>query len=156
VASQNNKANLLGKTAEEKAKVLQWASCKLNTLYCVQVLVLTKAPGVNSEYAPVQARWFLPFAGMAPYVKKDVDEAAAKTKTLLAILDKELSNKTFFVGERITLADIFAASLVQRGFATVSTFPSYSGEVWPDDFYHRLSTLPPVQLTPTSSVTSTP
>jgi elongation factor 1-gamma len=54
-----------------------------------------------------------------PFVKKDVEDAATKSKKLLSILEKELQNKTYLVGERITLADLFASSLLQRGFTTV-------------------------------------
>lgn len=48
-----------------------------------------------------------------------VEASKAKFLAGVAVLEKTLATKTFLVGERITLADIFVATSVSRGFAEV-------------------------------------
>jgi elongation factor 1-gamma len=47
-----------------------------------------------------------------PYNKAAVEAAKAKTLEELAFLDNSLQTKTFLVGNRITIADLFVASVV--------------------------------------------
>jgi elongation factor 1-gamma len=54
--------------------------------------------------------------GKDPYNKKNVQDsldAAAKNAT---VLEEHLWINTYLVGERITLADIFTAAIISRGF----------------------------------------
>ncbi|KAH9807103.1 hypothetical protein DFH28DRAFT_1101474 [Melampsora americana] len=93
LASINLKARLLGQSKEQEAEVLQWSlffSSELAGSLCEQIMVL----------APYNM----------PYNKVNVTNAEKKAAGLFEVLDKFLHSRTFFVGERITLADIFIAS----------------------------------------------
>lgn len=56
---------------------------------------------------------------MDPYNKKNVEDSKAKALKAVSVLDEHLLVHTFLVGERITLADLFAASMLSRGFQYV-------------------------------------
>ena len=73
----------------------------------------------NSEVLPSLGAWYRPLLGLDAYNKKTVDEVAKVAVSKLAILESHLTANTYLVGERITLADIFTASLLTRAFATV-------------------------------------
>lgn len=73
----------------------------------------------NQELIPVVAGWFRPLKGLDAYNKKSVEEASKKTLAVYDVLEAHLTANTFLVGERLTLADIFAASLSSRGFQFV-------------------------------------
>jgi len=100
-ASQNEKTTLLGRTKEDYALILKWMSF------------------ANSAFLPKLGAWFRPLIGKDAYNKKNVDAAQADTEKLAGILDKHLLSKTFLVGERITAADLFVASIVRRGYEFV-------------------------------------
>ncbi|KAB8266487.1 hypothetical protein BDV30DRAFT_221836 [Aspergillus minisclerotigenes] len=101
VTSQNEKTTLLGKTKQDYASILRWLSF------------------VNSEVLPHFGAWYRPLLGLDAYNKKNVEEASKVALKNISVLEKHLTANTFLVGERITLADIFAASLLTRAFATV-------------------------------------
>ncbi|KAJ5107659.1 Elongation factor 1-gamma 2 [Penicillium angulare] len=101
VTSQNEKTTLLGKTKQDYASIVRWMSF------------------VNSDVLGRFAGWYRPLLGLDPYNKKTVDETAKAAKSALEVLEKHLTENTYLVGERITLADVFAASLLTRAFATV-------------------------------------
>ncbi|KAL3480670.1 hypothetical protein BJX99DRAFT_220031 [Aspergillus californicus] len=101
VTSQNEKTTLLGKTKQDYASILRWVSF------------------ANSEVLPSFGAWYRPLLGLDPYNKKNVDEAAKTALKRLSVLNTHLTSNTYLVGERITLADIFAAALLTRAFATV-------------------------------------
>jgi len=63
--------------------------------------------------------WFRPLNGSLPYNKAAVESAKAFTIKQLSILEAYLADRTFLVGERITIADIFVASMLTRGFELV-------------------------------------
>lgn len=96
--SQNEKTTLLGKTKQDYAQIVRWMSF------------------VNSEALPNLGNWFRPLIGRDPYNKKNVEDAKKATLQAIAVLETHLLVNTYFVGERITLADLFAASLLSRGF----------------------------------------
>jgi len=127
LASQSEKTLLLGKTKEEYANVLRWMSF------------------ANQEVLPAIGGWFRPLLGKDIYVKKNVDAAEAKALAAYGVLEKHLTANTYLASERISAADIFAASIVGRGFefvidekaresfpavvrwfTTVSSLPSYA------------------------------
>ncbi|KAJ5826168.1 hypothetical protein N7474_003306 [Penicillium riverlandense] len=101
VTSQNEKTTLLGKTKQDYASIVRWLSF------------------TNAELLPKLAAWYRPLLGLDGYNKKAVDEAAKVAVNTVGVLETHLTNNTYLVGERITLADIFAASLLTRAFATV-------------------------------------
>ncbi|BGP49835.1 hypothetical protein JCM10450v2_005740 [Rhodotorula kratochvilovae] len=101
LASQENKAGLLGASKEDAADVLRWSSW------------------ANADLLPSLAAWFRPLVGAVPYVKPAVEAAKAKAIKHLEHLEKVLASRTFLVGERVTLADIFVASVLFRGFENV-------------------------------------
>ena len=73
----------------------------------------------NSELLPALAGWFRPLTGRDPYNKKTVEEGIQRSLKTLDVLEKHLTANTFLVGERLTLADIFTASMATRGFQFV-------------------------------------
>jgi len=110
------KASLLGSTVVEKAHVLQWVSF------------------LNMEVAPTLGQWFQPLIGAVPYNKKHSDDAQATLKARFQILEDHLLHNTFLVSERITLADYYLASIVQRGSELVFD-PSFRSS-FPNIFRH--------------------
>ncbi|KAL9112705.1 MAG: hypothetical protein Q9227_003008, partial [Pyrenula ochraceoflavens] len=101
LTSQNEKTTLLGKTKQDYASILRWMSY------------------TNSELLPNLGHWFRPLVGMDPYNKKNVDEACKTSLKAIKTLEQHLLVHTFLVGERLTLADVFTASLVSRAFEYV-------------------------------------
>lgn len=101
MTSQNEKTTLLGKTKQDYASIVRWMSF------------------ANSEVLPHFGAWYRPLLGLDGYNKKTVDEAAKVALSRLAVLESHLTDNTYLVGERITLADIFTAALLTRAFATV-------------------------------------
>lgn len=73
----------------------------------------------NSEVLPPLAGWFAPLIGRAPYVKSQVAKSQKQTLRAVQVLEEHLHKQTFLVGERVTLADLFAASIVERAFQYV-------------------------------------
>lgn len=101
VTSQNEKTTLLGKTKQDYAQIVRWMSF------------------INSEVLTNLGTWFRPLIGRDPYNKKNVEDAKQKAEEALTVIETHLLVSTFFVGERMTLADLFAASLLGRGFQFV-------------------------------------
>lgn len=95
------KTKLLGKNSKEYAEILQWAS--LSTLDFLTNLAVV----------------FHSHLGLIPFNKKAVEESQSKVDKILGIFEARLANYTYLVGERLSLADLFSASLFIRGFETV-------------------------------------
>ena len=70
----------------------------------------------NQEVLPALAGWFRPLVGRDPYNKKNVEEASQSALKAVSVLNEHLLVHTYLVGERITLADLFTAGLISRGF----------------------------------------
>ncbi|KAL1898397.1 elongation factor EF-1 gamma subunit [Ceratocystis pirilliformis] len=98
IASQNEKTTLLGKTKQDYASILKWMSF------------------FNTEIATQLARWTRPLLGAEPYNKKNVEDAQAATLKAISVVEAYLVNNTFLVGERVSLADLYAAGLISGGF----------------------------------------
>lgn len=98
VTSQNEKTTLLGKTKQDYASILRWMSF------------------ANTELLPKLGAWFRPLIGRDPYNKKTVDDGRTGTDANIAVFEEHLTANTYLVGERLTLADLFAAGLIARGF----------------------------------------
>ncbi|KAJ5628477.1 hypothetical protein N7490_010705 [Penicillium lividum] len=101
LTSQNEKTTLLGKTKQDYASIVRWMSF------------------ANTEALPRLAAWYRPLMGLDGYNKKVVDEASKAAVNTLAVLENHLTQNTYLVGERITLADLFTAALLTRAFATI-------------------------------------
>ena len=106
VTAQNEKTTLLGKTKQDYASILRWMSF------------------ANTEVLSPLAAWFRPLIGRDPYNKKNVDAASTNALKAVKVVENHLLLNTFLVGERLSLADIFAASIFSRGFEFVS-FPTF-------------------------------
>ena len=98
VTSQNEKTQLLGKTKKDYASILRWMSF------------------VNQEVLDPMAAWYLPLIGTEPYNKKHVDDSSKAALKAVHVLEEHLLVNTYLVGERLTLADLFATSILARGF----------------------------------------
>ncbi|KIX10612.1 uncharacterized protein Z518_01696 [Rhinocladiella mackenziei CBS 650.93] len=96
--SQNEKTTLLGKTKQDYASIVRWMSFS------------------NCEVLPALSGWFRPIIGRDPYNKKSVDDSKAAALKAIQVLEQHLLVHTFLVGERITLADLYTASQIARGF----------------------------------------
>jgi elongation factor 1-gamma len=70
----------------------------------------------NMEVLPNLGAWYRPLLGWDAYNKKTIDDAQKGAAKAIAIVEAHLLNNTFLVGERITLADLFAVSIISRGF----------------------------------------
>nr|AJK29682.1 elongation factor 1 [Clonostachys rosea] len=98
LTSQNEKTTLLGKTKQDYASILRWLSY------------------FNNEVLGPLGSWFRPLVGRDPYNKKAVDDASKQTLKAFKVVEDYLLRHTYLVGDRITLADLFAAGIATRGF----------------------------------------
>lgn len=90
-----------GKDAWTQAQVWQWASF------------------ADSEVLPPASTWVFPMIGIMPYDKEQVDRAIEEIGDALYLLNKQLTEATFLVGERITLADIIVFTTLLQLFEYV-------------------------------------
>jgi len=91
VASLKKDSPLLGKDAKEAATIQQYI--------CV----------ADNEVSPNVSGWLYPTLGFIPYNKAQVDQAIKFLTNVLNSLESVLLTRTYFVGERVTLADICLA-----------------------------------------------
>lgn len=98
LTSQNEKTTLLGKTKQDYASILKWMSF------------------FNTEVLPKLGAWYRPLLGWDQYNKKSVEENQKAAELAVSVVEAHLLNNTFLVGERLTLADLFATSIIARGF----------------------------------------
>lgn len=70
----------------------------------------------NTEVAPKLGAWVALLNGTKPYNKKTVDDTAKEVAAAIDAAEEHLTHHTYLVGERITLADLFSAGLLYRGF----------------------------------------
>jgi elongation factor 1-gamma len=70
----------------------------------------------NHEILPALSGFFRPLIGRDPYNKKSVDDHLKASYKAIDVFEKHLHLNTFLVGERLTLADLFAVSTLSRGF----------------------------------------
>lgn len=73
----------------------------------------------QSEIITNLSSWYRPLQGRDPYNKRNVDEATKASLKVIHTLEQHFLIHTFLVGERITLADLYTASLISRGFEFV-------------------------------------
>ena len=96
----------------------------------------------NSEVLPPLAGWFAPLIGRAPYVKSAVAKSRARTLRAVQVLEDHLQKRTFLIGERVTLADLFVASIVVRAFLYVLDRKWWEGHPNVTRWYKTVHNLP--------------
>ena len=70
----------------------------------------------NTEVLPTASGYFLGPVGRTPFNKRGGEESLEKFYKAADVIEKHLLINTFLVGERLTLADLFTASIFQRPF----------------------------------------
>ncbi|KAJ7726834.1 elongation factor 1-gamma [Mycena maculata] len=100
IATLAPNSGLLGKSTEEAALIDQW------------VHVIESEVDVNTGIIRG-----LVAGQLSPYSKPLHNTFLERQLRGLYTVEKHLSSRTFFVGERITMADLFIAALVQRAYA---------------------------------------
>jgi elongation factor 1-gamma len=73
----------------------------------------------NSEVLPALGGWFRPLVGRDPYNKKSVEESSKAALKAVDVVEQHLLHSTYLAGERITLADLYAAGTISKGFQFV-------------------------------------
>ena len=73
----------------------------------------------NQEVIPPLSGWFRPFVGFESYNKKAVEGFSKTTHERLEFLEAHLTHNVYLVGDSPSLADIFLAGVMTRGFASV-------------------------------------
>lgn len=76
---------------------------------------------VNSEIQPSLANWFKPVLGLRAYDEANLQRAKDTVNKAVAVLESHLlaTERTYLAGDMLTLADLFAASSLSRGFMYV-------------------------------------
>lgn len=59
---------------------------------------------------------YLPLVGIRPYNKDSVDTYDKMAQAAVDVVEEHLNNRSFLVGEDLTLADIFCAGIIAFGF----------------------------------------
>lgn len=98
-----HKEELVGKTAFEKASIVQWISF------------------ADSELYAAFAAWYYPIMGWATSDKAAHMKTVVPVEKLLGTLNEILASRTYLVGEKITLADIILASNLVPAFTKFIT-----------------------------------
>jgi elongation factor 1-gamma len=98
VTSQNEKTTLHANRTGSYASILKWMSF------------------FNTEVLTTLGGWFRPLVGRDPYNKKNVEDSSKAALKAVSVVEDHLLHNTYLAGERITLADLFAAGIISRGF----------------------------------------
>ncbi|KAL2856673.1 glutathione S-transferase [Aspergillus pseudoustus] len=101
IASQKDNHTLLGKTKQDAASVNRWLSYS------------------NTQLLPHIGGWFAPLTGRKPYDAASVESARANALRNIAIVADYLQTREFLVGDGVTVADLYVAGHLTRGFAFV-------------------------------------
>ena len=70
----------------------------------------------NTEILPGIAGWFRPLIGRDDYSAGAVEKASKATVKTISMLEEHLSGKTWLVDEVLSLADLYVAGILSRGF----------------------------------------
>ncbi|KAL8999553.1 MAG: hypothetical protein Q9169_001642 [Polycauliona sp. 2 TL-2023] len=98
VTSQDEKTTLFGQTKQDYINILKWMSF------------------FNTEIIIPMVEQYLPLVGIRPYSKDTVDTYEKMTQAAVNVVEEHLGDRTFLVGENITLADVFCAGMIAFGF----------------------------------------
>ncbi|KAJ7271198.1 hypothetical protein C8J57DRAFT_1321027 [Mycena rebaudengoi] len=97
IATLAPNSNLLGKSPHEAASIDQWIHHVESEVHVFTSMIASLVGG-----------------SLSPYSKPIHNTFLERQLRGLNTLEKHLSSRTYFVGERITLADLFVAALIQR------------------------------------------
>ena len=116
-------STLLGASAEERALVSQWISFADSEIALQVGIINQLIRGILTPYnKPV--RFMHPLQGLMsnspPQIHTAMTERAVRS---LKTLEKHLSTRTYLVTERITLADISLASVIQQAVTIIIDAP---------------------------------
>jgi elongation factor 1-gamma len=70
----------------------------------------------NTEVLPTLGGWFRPLLGRDPYNKKNVEDSQKSALKAIGVVEEHLLHNTYLVGERVSVADLFAVGIISRGF----------------------------------------
>lgn len=98
VVSLAENTKLLGSTKEDYADIIRWMSY------------------ANTEAFNPMFEQFGALLGKIPYNKKSVDTAFNNLEKALAPIEELLLKQPYLVGQRVSLADLYFATLLVRGF----------------------------------------
>ena len=101
VAKQDPKASLLGSNLREETTCLRWASF------------------TNYELLPPIMAWINPVIGRSTASPELLAQLEQNCELTVNAVAKELQGKKFLVGDRLTIADLFVMSGLQRGYQYV-------------------------------------
>jgi len=101
VAESKKDTQLLGKTPVERALVQTFVNISIN------------------EITPAASTWIFPLLGIVPHSQQNEDKAKEDIHRALKALDHVLLDKTYLVGESVTLADINVALALLNLFRLV-------------------------------------
>ncbi|GJJ69854.1 elongation factor 1-gamma [Entomortierella parvispora] len=105
LAHLKEKSTLVGRSTSEEAHIQQWIQF------------------VDCSIVPALSAWLFPIWGFSPYNKVNETAAIERVKTQLQTLERHLIKKTYLVGERVTLADISAATALYIGYKSLFDAP---------------------------------
>ncbi|KAH8806001.1 elongation factor 1 gamma [Xylogone sp. PMI_703] len=100
-AQQAKDTYLLGSDNDDYVSIIRWMSF------------------TNTEVLPRLGGWFRPFIGKDPFNWDRINESKRSALAALVILEQHLQSRSYLVGDGLTLADFFAASMMSRGFMYV-------------------------------------
>ncbi|OMP84343.1 putative sterigmatocystin biosynthesis protein stcT [Diplodia seriata] len=126
LAKQNPTTPLLGRSVEEEASVLRWASF------------------ANSELLPPIMGWINPVIGKAPSGPEVLAKAEEGCEAMLEVVAREVrgTGRKFLVGDGLTAADLFVVAALARGYQFV--FAKKWTEKHPEihEYYWRIKSDP--------------
>jgi elongation factor 1-gamma len=98
VTSQNEQTTLLGGNKKEYADIIKWMSF------------------FNTEVVILMTQQLLPQLGVIPYDKDQVELFTNMAQRSVDVVEEYLQDRTFLVGEQLSLADLFCAGNISLGF----------------------------------------
>ncbi|SCU88231.1 LAFA_0E11474g1_1 [Lachancea sp. 'fantastica'] len=100
-SNQQVKDQLTGSDIKERAQIMRWLSL------------------TNTELLVLFANIVKPLNGLAPYIKPQADQFAARIESVAALYEERLSTHTYLASEEISLADLFAVCVFCRCFENI-------------------------------------
>ncbi|KAL4917404.1 glutathione S-transferase [Aspergillus aurantiobrunneus] len=98
VTSQDEETTLLGASKKDYSSILRWMAFGI------------------TECLPALGGWFNPLIGRAPFIPEAIKKSKEDTLFRLRMLDDHLHDRTYLVGESLSLADLFVLGVVQGAF----------------------------------------
>ncbi|WEW55389.1 elongation factor EF-1 gamma subunit [Emydomyces testavorans] len=98
ITSQNEQTTLLGRNKKEYADIIKWMSF------------------FNTEIVMPLVQQLLPQLGVIPYDKDQVELFTNMAQRSVDVVEEHLQDRTFLVGEQLSLADLFCAGNISIGF----------------------------------------